>query len=91
MPYFDKTGTEIKAGMFLRMENGSIEKVYACVDQDGSADLGINASNEAFLRNHFPGCEDYYREFYSLSNFSLCNTEICQPDQTVSLGIELGM
>lgn len=90
MPYLDKTGVEIKAGIFLRMEDGSIEKVYACSSQDGTDDLGINASNEAFLRNHYPGCEDAYREFYSLSNFRLSSTEICQPEQVEGLGMELG-
>ena len=28
MKYFDKTGTEIKAGMYIRMSDGSIELVY---------------------------------------------------------------
>lgn len=89
MPYLDKTGAEIKAGMFLRMEDGSIEKVYACSSQDGADDLGINANNEAFLRNHYPGCEDAYRKFYSLSDFRLSSTEIYQPEQAEGHRMEL--
>lgn len=46
MKYFDKNGTEIHAGMFLRMEDGSIEEVYTCGDGYDGVDLGINASNE---------------------------------------------
>jgi len=49
MQYFDKHGNEIKAGMFLRMEDGSIEEIYACTDSYGKEDLGINASNDEFL------------------------------------------
>lgn len=81
MPYFDKNGAEIKAGMFLMMGSGQPEKVYATMDAYGNPDLGINASNEAYLRRHYPGLEEYYREFYPLSNFNLQEVEICQPDQ----------
>lgn len=74
MAYYDKNGTEILAGMHLRMEDGSIEKVYATSDAYGQPDLGISASNEAFLQKH-PNC---VREYYSLSNFqsSLKSSEI---------------
>ena len=52
MQYFDKHGNEIKAGMFLRMEDGSIEEIYACTDSYGKEDLGINASNDEYLKRH---------------------------------------
>lgn len=72
--YFDKNGNEILAGMHLRMEDGNIEKVYATTDVNGEPDLGISASNEAFLAKH----PEWTREYYSLSSFllSLKNTEI---------------
>ena len=74
MKYYDKNGDEILEGMRLRMEDGSIEKVYATTDAYGEPDLGVNASNEAFLKNH----PEWAREYYSLSNFlsSLKNAEI---------------
>lgn len=66
MQYFDKNGKEIKAGMKLRMEDGSAELVYDTTDQYGNADLGINATNEAFLLEH----PNWQRECYSLSSFN---------------------
>jgi len=74
MKYFDKNGTEISAGMHLRMEDGKIEKVYATTDANGEPDLGISATNEAFLVRH----PEWTREYYSLSSFQsrLKNIEI---------------
>ena len=74
MEYYDRNGNEIQAGMHVRMEDGSIEKVYATTDAYGEPDLGISASNEAFLENH----PEWAREYYSLSNFqsSLKSSEI---------------
>lgn len=77
---FDKHGNEIKAGMFLRMEDGSIEEIYACTDSYGKEDLGINASNDEYLKRH--GLGEFDREFYSLSSFSLRETELCQSEPT---------
>ena len=68
MKYIDKNGNEIKEGMTLRMDDGTIEKVYFTWDQYDNDDLGINASNEEYMRRH--GMSEYEREFYSLSNFS---------------------
>jgi hypothetical protein len=79
MAYFDKNGTEIKAGMFLRLEGGLVEKIYDTVDAFGNPDLGINASNDAYLKRH--GLGEYAREFYPLSQFSLRDAEICEPEQ----------
>lgn len=52
MQYFDKNGKEIKAGMKILMDDGSIEMVYDTEDAYGNPNLGINASNEAFLDLH---------------------------------------
>ena len=49
MRYQDKHGNEITEGMYLRFEDGSVEQVYAWQTGDES-DLGINASNEAYLQ-----------------------------------------
>ena len=46
MQYFDKHSNEIKAGMFLRMEDGSIEEIYACTDSYGKR---ISASMPAMM------------------------------------------
>lgn len=65
--YVDRNGVEIKAGMLLRMSDGTTELVYDTTDSDGNPDLGINASNEDFLCNHPDAC----REYYSLSNYDM--------------------
>ena len=70
----DKNGRKIEAGITLRMEDGSLELVYATSDQDGNESLGINASNEAYLARH----PDATREYYSLTNFNLSKTEIVE-------------
>ena len=67
MQYFDKNGKEIKAGMKILMEDGSIEMVYDTEDQYGNPNLGINASNEEYLERH-PYAS---REYYSLCNFDM--------------------
>ena len=72
MKYFDKTGVEIKAGMILLMSDGTTELIYDTTDSDGNPDLGINASNEDFLRNH-PGAD---REYYSLGNYDLSSATV---------------
>ena len=79
MQYFDKNGVEIKAGMTIRMEDGSLELVYDTTDSYGNPDLGINASNEEYLELH-PFAS---REFYSLCNFDMRYTEVVD-DQTVA-------
>ncbi|WP_409968381.1 hypothetical protein RFF05_18045 [Bengtsoniella intestinalis] len=82
MNYYDKNGAEIKAGMYLRMEDGTVEQVYACSDGSGTADLGINASNEDYLRRQGLDVE-LNRECYPLSQFNLAMTELCQPVHSV--------
>ena len=78
MNYNDKNGKPIKAGMYLRLD-GKVEVIYATMDADGNPDLGINASNEAYLARH-PEAD---REFYSLSNFDISTAEIIDDGQEV--------
>lgn len=70
MEYFDKYGVEITAGSTIKIADNEPELVYACGDDD----LGVNASNEAYLRNH-PEAE---REFYPLSEFCREYLELVQ-------------
>lgn len=63
--YTDCFGKEIVAGMLIRIGDDAPERVYACEAQDGKEDLGINASNEEYLKHH----PDAEREYYPLSNF----------------------
>ena len=72
MMYVDRNGVEIKAGMTLRMSDGTTELVYDTTDSEGNPDLGINASNEDFLSNHPDVCHEYY----SLSNFEMMDIAI---------------
>lgn len=44
MKYKDKHGKSIRAGMFLRHDSGTIEKVVAC----GVDDLGFAASKDGW-------------------------------------------
>ena len=81
MQYFDKNGVEIKAGMTLRMADGSEELVYDTTDAYGNPDLGINASNEEFLERH-PYAS---REYYSLCNFDMSEVEIIEQKESSEL------
>lgn len=72
--YFDKNKKEIKVGMKIKHNDGDIEKVYACGDDD----LGVNASNEVWLDRHYGEDKEAYREFYPLSQFSLKEWEIVE-------------
>ena len=77
MRYQDKNGEEIREGMFLRFGDGSVEMVYA-TEQDGQEDLGVHATNEAYIRRHDVG--EFGREFYPLSEFDLQEVEIYEPE-----------
>ena len=72
MKYFDKNGVEIKAGIILLMSDVITALVYDTTDSNGNHDLGINASNEDFLRNH----PDAHKEYYSLGSIDLRNAEV---------------
>ena len=65
--YFDKHGEEIKAGMKIRHDDGDIERIYTTEDDD----LGVNASNEAWLERHGGN-----RELYPLYQFDMKEWEI---------------
>jgi len=72
MKYCDKNGVEIEADMTLLMSDGTTEHVYDTIDSDGNPDIGINASNEDFLRKH-PNAD---REYYSLGSIDIKNAEV---------------
>lgn len=74
MRYFDKNGKEILPGMRIRFEDGGIETVYRTCDDDGCEDLGVSASNEAYLKRH----PDADREYYSLRNWKANRIEIIE-------------
>jgi len=76
--YYDSKGTEIQADMFLRFPSGNVERIYATMDADGNPDLGINASNDAYMQRH--GLTEADREFYPLSSIDLYGTEVCKPE-----------
>ena len=84
MRYFDKNGKEIRAGMKILMEDGSIEMVYDTEDQYGNPNLGINASNEEFLKLH----PNWAREYYSLSMFKQSGIEVCPSEQEIRTELE---
>ncbi len=75
--YYDTNGNHIREGMTIRFPSGNMELVYATVDSEGNPDLGINASNEAYMRRH--GIPEAEREFYPLSSIDLHGVEICGP------------
>lgn len=82
MKYFDSKGTEIQADMYLRFPSGTVEKIYASQDAEGNPDLGINASNDAYMRRH--GLTEADREFYPLSSIDLYGTEVCEQEQAMN-------
>lgn len=69
MKYRDRNGQEIKAGMQVRTEDGTIEEIFKCDDDD----LGIQATSKEFLKHH----PDYpYIEYYPLYQFETEKWEI---------------
>lgn len=82
--YLDKNGQEIKPGMMLLMEDGNLELVYETTDAYGSVDLGISATNAAFLEHH----PDWEQEFYSLSNFSLSRAVVCPAEEEIRIELK---
>ena len=71
--YLDKNGNAIKPGMKILMADGSVELVYETTDEFRNPDLGISATNKAFLDRH----PDWEQEFYSLSSLGTGSAEIC--------------
>jgi hypothetical protein len=78
--YFDKHGKEIKQGMTIKHDDGDIELVYQCEDSDGNQDLGVNASNEAWLERH-----GGVREIYPLYQFNMKEWEIVKENEDVEV------
>lgn len=66
--WFDCEGVELHAGDQVKdLCTGKVEKVYEC-HPDGRSDnvnLGLNASNEKFLKLH----PEFLREVYPFDNF----------------------
>ena len=75
--YLDKNGNAIKPGMKILMADGSVELVSETTDEFGNPDLGISATNKAFLDRH----PDWEQEFYSLSTVDLDSVEISSADR----------
>lgn len=71
--YKDKNGKIIKEGMMLMVE-GKKEKIYLLTD----GELGINASNENYLENHYGKDKELYREFYPLYEFDTEEWEVVE-------------
>lgn len=72
--YFDKNGEQIMNGMTIVHEDGEVELVYVCGDDN--EDLGVNASNEVWLENHYGSSKEFFREYYPLSQFNLKEWQI---------------
>ena len=70
--YIDKHNNPINTDAMISVSGGKPEKVYSITDQFGREDLGINASNEEYLRYH----SGAVREYYSLSNFDCLELEV---------------
>lgn len=70
--YVDRNGKEIKSGMYLRHDDGTIDLVYDCVDSNGKDDLGFNASTERWIER------TGVREIYPLYQFDLKEFEIIE-------------
>lgn len=65
--YFDKDGKRVRPGDIIVFDgDGTTEKVYLAEGTDGYYELGINASNEAFLERH----PEWSRELYPLYQFN---------------------
>ena len=73
--YVDKHGEKIEAGMMIRIGNDEPEEVLLCGDDN----LGINASNPTYLKNH--PCA--VQECYPLSAFSWQDIEIVKEGNDV--------
>ena len=71
--YVDMHGEEIRPGYTIKIGDDEPEMVYSCCNDFGE-DLGVNASNEAYLKAH----PDAAPEYYSLSNFSSTDIEIIE-------------
>lgn len=71
--YVDKHGNLVRPGDILRFDGGGMtEKVYLAEGTPDQYDLGINASNEAFLERH----PEWTRELYPLHQYNHLEYEV---------------
>lgn len=71
--YVDKHGTLVRPGDIIRFDgDGMTEKVYLAEGTPEQYDLGINASNEAFLERH----PEWTRELYPLHQYNHLEYEV---------------
>lgn len=70
MKYYDKNGNQIKEGMTIKHNEGDVEKVYSCGDND----LGVNADNPNYVGGELGQC-------YPLHQFDLKEWEIVRGDK----------
>lgn len=82
--YLDRNGNAIKPGMKILMADGGVELVYETTDEFGNPDLGISATNRAFLDRH----PDWAQEFYSLSSVGIGSAEICLSEPEIRKELE---
>lgn len=69
-PYFDKHGERILPGMKIRHNDGEVEEIFECGDND----LGIDATNH--------NCPHVTREVcYPLSSFNLSEWEVVKEEK----------
>lgn len=68
--YYDMNRDRIYVGDMISIAGDKPEIVFEC----GINDLGINASNESYLKTH----PEAGREYYSLSNFDMMDILIVQ-------------
>lgn len=66
--YYDKNGNPVNVGDFIRFDDGSIEQVFSCGDDD----LGIMATNKDYLKYH----PDARIEYYPMSQFDYDSFEL---------------
>lgn len=64
--YRDKNGALVEPGDIIRFDDGSTEEILLLQGDERQFELGVNASNEAFLERH-PWC---VREGYPLHQFN---------------------
>ena len=82
--YLDKNGNAIKPGMKILIADGGVELVHETTDEFGNPDLGISATNKAFLDRH----PDWEQEFYSLSSVGVGSVEICLSEPEIRMELD---
>lgn len=71
--FYDRNSRRIYAGVSIRnIHDGSVDKVYATMNQYGQESLGVSATNPDFLVAH----PEWPEEYFDLSQFDLSEWEI---------------